>query len=42
LAFDGVRAEFVFTTLYNGHTLAQKDQEEKLSAIGEGERARET
>jgi hypothetical protein len=41
-AFDGVRAEFVFTTLYNGHTLVQKDQEEKLSAIGEGERARET
>lgn len=41
-AFDGVRAEFIFTTFYNGHLLAQKDQEEKLSPIPEGERARGT
>jgi hypothetical protein len=37
-AFDGVRAEFVFTTLYNGHLLVEKDQEEKLPPIPEGER----
>ena len=41
-AFDGVRAEFIFTTLYNGHVLVQKDQEEKLSPIPEGERAKGT
>jgi hypothetical protein len=39
-AFDGVRAEFIFTTLYNGRLLVQKDQEEKLSPIPEGERAK--
>ena len=39
-AFDGVRAEFIFTTLYNGRVLVQKDQEEKLAPIPEGERAR--
>jgi hypothetical protein len=41
-AFDGVRAEFIFTTLYNGRVLVQKDQEEKLSPVPEGERARGT
>jgi hypothetical protein len=41
-AFDGVRAEFIFTTLYNGRVLVQKDQEEKLSPIPEGERAKGT
>jgi hypothetical protein len=41
-AFNGVRAEFIFTTLYNGHVLVQQDQEEKLSPIPEGERARGT
>jgi hypothetical protein len=39
-AFDSVRAEFIFTTLYNGRVLVQKDQEEKLSPIPEGERAK--
>ena len=38
-AFDSVRAEFIFTTLYNGRLLVQKDQEEKLSPIPEDERA---
>jgi hypothetical protein len=38
-AFDDVRAEFMFTTLHNGHVLIQRDQEEKLSPIPEGERA---
>jgi hypothetical protein len=41
-AFDGVRAEFIFTTLYNGRLLVQKDHEEKLSPIPEGERAKGT
>jgi hypothetical protein len=41
-AFDGVRAEFIFTTLYNGRMLVQKDQEETLSPIPEGERAKGT
>lgn len=41
-AFDGVRAEFIFTTLYNGRVLVQKDQEETLSPIPEGERAKGT
>jgi hypothetical protein len=41
-AFDGVNAEFIFTTLYNGHVLVEKDQEEKLSPIPEGEQARGT
>jgi len=41
-AFNAVRAEFIFTTLYNGHVLVEKDQEEKLSPIPEGERARGT
>jgi hypothetical protein len=41
-AFDGVRAEFIFTTLYNGHVLIEKDQEAKLAPIPEGERARGT
>lgn len=41
-AFDGVRAEFIFTTLNNGRVLVQKDQEEKLSPIPEGERAKGT
>jgi hypothetical protein len=37
-----VRAEFIFTTLYNGRVLVQKEQEEQLSPIPEGERARGT
>jgi hypothetical protein len=41
-AFDGVRAEFIFTTLYNGRLLVQKEDEKKLSPIPEGERARGT
>jgi hypothetical protein len=41
-AFDSVRAEFIFTTLYNGRLLVQKDQEEKLSPVPEGERAKGT
>lgn len=41
-AFDDVRAEFIFTTLYNGHVLVQQDQEEKLRPIPEGERAKGT
>ena len=42
-AFDGVREEFIFTTLYNGHILVQQDQEERTpSAVGEGERAKGT
>jgi hypothetical protein len=41
-AFDVVRAEFVFTTLYNGQVLVQQDQEKKLSPIPEGERAKGT
>jgi hypothetical protein len=41
-SFDGVRAEFIFTTLYNGHVLVEKDQEEKLSPIPQGEQARGT
>jgi hypothetical protein len=40
-AFDGARAEFIFTTLYNGRVLVQKDQpEEQLSPIPEGKRAK--
>jgi hypothetical protein len=41
-AFDGVRAEFVYTALYNGHLLVQKESEEKLAPIPEGERGRGT
>jgi hypothetical protein len=41
-AFNAVRAEFIMTSLYNGHILVQQDQEEKLSPIPEGERARGT
>jgi hypothetical protein len=41
-AFDGVRAEFVYTTLYNGHLLIEMDQEQKLPPIPEGERGRGT
>jgi hypothetical protein len=41
-AFDGVRAEFIFTTLYNGRVLVQKDHEEQLSPVPEGERAKGT
>jgi hypothetical protein len=40
--FDGVRAEFVLATLYNGHILVQQDQEQKLSPVPEGERAKGT
>jgi hypothetical protein len=38
-AFDGVRAEFIIATTYNGRLLVQKDQEEKLSPVPEGMRA---
>jgi hypothetical protein len=41
-AFDGVRAEFIFTTLYNGHVVAEKDQEAKLPPIPQGEQSRGT
>jgi hypothetical protein len=41
-AFDSVRAEFIFTTLYNGRLLVQKDQEDKLAPVPEGERAKGT
>jgi hypothetical protein len=41
-AFDGVRAEFNFTTLFNGKLLVRKDADLKLSPIPEGERARGT
>ncbi|MGA2852314.1 MAG: hypothetical protein ABSE46_25185 [Terracidiphilus sp.] len=41
-AFDGVRAEFIFTTLYNGQVLVQQDEEQKLSPVPEGERAKGT
>jgi hypothetical protein len=41
-AFDGVRAEFNFTTLFNGKLLVKKDKDAKLSPIPEGERARGT
>jgi hypothetical protein len=41
-AFDSVRAEFIFTTLYNGHLLVQKDQEDKLAPVPEGERPKGT
>jgi hypothetical protein len=38
-AFDGERAEFIFTTLYNGHIIVQKDQEEKLNPVPMDQRA---
>jgi hypothetical protein len=38
-AFDGVRAEFIIASLYNGRILVEKDQEEKLSPVPEGVRA---
>lgn len=41
-AFDGVKAGFIFTTLQNGRVLVQKDQEEDLSPVPEGERAKGT
>lgn len=41
-AFNGVRAEFIFTTLYNGQILVQQDQEQKLAPVPEGERANGT
>ena len=41
-AFNGVRAEFIYTTLYGGHVLVQKDQDTKLPPIPEGEQARGT
>ena len=41
-AFNGVRAEFIYTTLSNGHVLVQKDQDAKLAPIPEGERAKGT
>jgi hypothetical protein len=41
-AFNGVKAEFIFVTLQNGHVLVQQDQEETLSAVPQGERAHGT
>jgi len=41
-AFNGVRVEFIRTTLSNGHVLVEKDQEAKLAPIPEGERAKGT
>jgi hypothetical protein len=41
-AFNGVRAEFIYVTLQNGHVVVEQDQEEKLSPIPQGERARGT
>jgi hypothetical protein len=41
-AFDSVKAAFIFTTLHNGSVLVQKDQEEELSPVPEGERAKGT
>ena len=38
-AFDGVRAEFIIASLYNGRILVEKDQEKKLSPVPEGVRA---
>jgi hypothetical protein len=33
--FNGVTAEFVFTTLNNGHVLVEKDQEQKMDPVEE-------
>ena len=41
-AFSGVRAEFIFTTLYNGHVLLEKDSEEGLPPVPPDEQARGT
>jgi hypothetical protein len=41
-AFNAIRAEFIFTILSGGHIVVEQDQEEKLSPIPEGERARGT
>jgi hypothetical protein len=42
-AFDSVKAGFIFTTLHNdGSVLVQKDQEQELSPVPEGERAKGT
>ncbi len=41
-AFDGVRAEFIFTSFFNGSLVVQKEEEDKLSPIPEGERGRGT
>lgn len=41
-AFSGVRAEFIYTTLYNGHVLVQADQEAKLDPIPADEMGRGT
>src|SRR5271156_1356996 len=38
-AFDGVRAEFIIASLYNGRILVEKDEEKKLSPVPEGMRA---
>lgn len=38
-AFDDIRAEFIFTTLNSGGVVAQRDQEEKLSPVPEGQHA---
>jgi hypothetical protein len=37
-AFDGADAEFVFTTVKDGHVLAQKDQEQPLAPISDARR----
>ena len=41
-AFNGTRAEFIYTTLYKGHVLVQKDQDATLPPIPAGEQARGT
>ncbi len=40
--FNGVRAEFIVTTLYNGHLLIERDQEQELPPIPQDERGRGT
>jgi hypothetical protein len=40
--FSGARAEFVFTTLYQGQILVEKDQEQKLAAVPQNEMTRGT
>ena len=41
-AFDSVKAGFIFTTLNNGSVLVEKDQEQELAPVPEGERAKGT
>lgn len=41
-AFDGERAGFIFTTLYNGHLLVQQDQEQSVQPVPENQYAQGT